>query len=201
MDTLGQATTEAASAGGRQLLSLLSSGDSNWRVLERSFRASRSAARFRFLVLIVVVVSVAMLIGNVYVIVFYQHPEAWSRVARLLSHAHAALQDRNQAWLPKIVVVLGLSLSFLSVLMLPLDVANRNACDQTKLLSACTYTLPMTDLWCVRWCSPVRWSDERESRTYVYITMIVWVSFVIPFTLFFYESDSEKCASPLCCAL
>ena len=76
MDTLGQATPEAASAGGRQLLSLLSSGDSNWRVLERSVRASRSAARFRFLVLIVVVVSVAMLIGNVYVIVFYQHPEA-----------------------------------------------------------------------------------------------------------------------------
>jgi LMBR1 domain-containing protein 1 len=88
---------------------------------------------------------------------------------------HARTQDKNQAWFPKIVVVLGLTLCQLSVLMLPLDVANRNACDQTKLLSACTYTLPMTDLW-----------------TYVYITMIVWVGFVIPFTLFYYEADSEK---------
>ena len=73
------------------------------------------------------------------------------------------------------MVVLGLSLAQFSVLMLPLDVANRNACDQTKLLSACSYTLPMTSLW-----------------TYIYIIMIVWVAFVIPFTLFYYEADSEK---------
>lgn len=72
-----------------------------------------------------------MLIGNVYILAFYAHPE-----------------DRNQAWFPKLVVLLGLTLSFLSVLMLPLDVANRNACDQTQLLSSCNYTLPMTQLWC-----------------------------------------------------
>ena len=112
----------------------------------------------RFLILIVVVAAVGILIGNLYLLVFYAHPE-----------------DRNQAWLPKIVVVLGLSLAQFSVLMLPLDVANRNACDQTKLLSACSYTLPMTSLW-----------------TYIYIIMIVWVAFVIPFTLFYYEADSEK---------
>jgi len=112
----------------------------------------------RFLILIVVVVSIGILIGNIYVLAFYAHPE-----------------DRNQAWFPKIVVLLGLSLCFLSVLMLPLDVANRNACDQTKLLSACSYTLPMKDLW-----------------TYTYMTMIIWVTFIIPFTLFYYESDSEK---------
>ena len=74
-----------------------------------------------------------MLIGNIYVLAFYAHPE-----------------DRNQAWFPKIVVLLGLTLAFLSVLMLPLDRANRNACDQSKIVSACTFTLPMTELWCVR---------------------------------------------------
>jgi LMBR1 domain-containing protein 1 len=85
------------------------------------------------LIFITVVVTVAMLIGNIYVLAFYAHPE-----------------DRNQAWFPKIVVLLGLTLAFLSVLMLPLDRANRNACDQSKIVSACTFTLPMTELWCVR---------------------------------------------------
>ncbi len=76
-----------------------------------------------------------MLVGNIYVLAFYAHPE-----------------DRNQAWFPKIVVLLGLTLAFLSVLMLPLDRANRNACDQSKIVSACTFTLPMTALWCgLRW--------------------------------------------------
>ncbi len=76
-----------------------------------------------------------MLVGNIYVLAFYAHPE-----------------DRNQAWFPKIVVLLGLTLAFLSVLMLPLDRANRNACDQSKIVSACTFTLPMTALWYgLRW--------------------------------------------------
>jgi hypothetical protein len=50
-----------------------------------------------------VVVSVLVLVGCVYILVDYQHPE-----------------DRNQAWVPKIVVVLGLSLAIFSVLMFPL---------------------------------------------------------------------------------
>ena len=36
-------------------------------------------------------------------------------------------EDRNTAWAPKIAVVLGLTLTCLLVLMLPLDVANRQA--------------------------------------------------------------------------
>jgi len=151
---------EPVSQGGRHLLGLLSSSDSNWRVrssLPPPAHSTEPPAP-RFLILITVVVSVAVLIGNMYLIVLYAHPE-----------------DRNQAWIPKLVVVLGLSLAFLSVLMLPLDVANRDACDQTKLLSACSYTLPMTELW-----------------TYVYVVMIVWVGFILPFTLFYYEADSEK---------
>ena len=38
--------------------------------------------RPRFLILIVVVVSVGAVIGNVYIIAFYQHPEARERKAK-----------------------------------------------------------------------------------------------------------------------
>lgn len=78
-----------------------------------------------------VAVALMMLVGNIYIVAFYQHPE-----------------DRNQAHFPKLVVVLGLTLAFLSVLMLPLDRANRNACDSSKIVSACAFTLPMTQIWC-----------------------------------------------------
>ena len=38
--------------------------------------------RPRFLILIVVIVSVGAVIGNVYIIAFYQHPEARARKAK-----------------------------------------------------------------------------------------------------------------------
>ena len=53
----------------------------------------------------------------------------------------------RQAWVPKVVVLLGLTLSQLSVLMLPLDRANRAACDTSIVLNACQLTLPMAQLW------------------------------------------------------
>lgn len=80
------------------------------------------------------------------------------------------------SWFPKAVVVLGLSLSFLSVMMLPLDRANRAACSEGIVLSACNLTLPMYDLW-----------------YWVYMIMVIIIAFVVPFTMFLYESDSDKC--------
>jgi hypothetical protein len=59
----------------------------------------------RFLILIAVVCTVLVVMINVYILVHFQHPE-----------------DRNQAWFPKFVVVFGLTLSVLSILLLPLDV-------------------------------------------------------------------------------
>ena len=38
-----------------------------------------------------------------------------------------------QAWLPKIVVVLGISLAIWTVLLFPLDVANRSSCKVNAL--------------------------------------------------------------------
>lgn len=110
-----------------------------------------------FLILVAAVIGVIVLAVCVYILVEYSHPE-----------------DRNQAWFPKFIVVIGLSLAILSVLLFPLDVANTDACAQSVSPSSCKYTLPMKQLW---------WS--------VFIGNLVLVWAIIPFTLFFYEADSD----------
>lgn len=110
-----------------------------------------------FLILVACVVGILCVVGNVYLLVHYQHPE-----------------DRNQAWFPKGVVIFGLSLSMLTVLLFPLDVANRAACSAAIVEGSCTLTLPMTQLWYA-----------------IFITNLALVFLIIPFTLFFYEGDSD----------
>lgn len=84
----------------------------------------------RFLIVAAAIVSVVCLFGIMYLIVYYQHPE-----------------DRNQAWLSKIVIVIGMELVVLAVLMFPLDVGNRRACDDQYFVSSCEFAIPMRDLW------------------------------------------------------
>ncbi|URE24162.1 LMBR1-like membrane protein [Musa troglodytarum] len=110
------------------------------------------------LVIVAVVVCVLVLLVNVYLLVNYQHPD-----------------DVNQAYFPKLVVVLGLSVAAVSILMLPADVANRQACQHAIYSGACTLTLPMKDLWLV-----------------VYVADAVLVFLVIPFAMFYYEGDQDK---------
>ncbi|THU51667.1 hypothetical protein C4D60_Mb06t33470 [Musa balbisiana] len=110
------------------------------------------------LVIVAVVVCVLVLLVNVYLLVNYQHPD-----------------DVNQAYFPKLVVVLGLSVAAISILMLPADVANRQACQHAIYNGACTLTLPMKALWLV-----------------VYIADAVLVFLVIPFAMFYYEGDQDK---------
>ena len=103
------APSAVVSGGGRHLAGLLSSSNSNWCVAppERCSLCPGSKCsvcanavvdlassclltslllllclRPRFLILIVVVVSVGAVIGNVYIIAFYQHPEARERKAK-----------------------------------------------------------------------------------------------------------------------
>jgi LMBR1 domain-containing protein 1 len=38
---------------------------------------------------------------------------------------YTSIEDRNQAWLPKLIVILGLSLACFAVLLLPFDIANK----------------------------------------------------------------------------
>ncbi|KAL0426247.1 UNVERIFIED_CONTAM: LIMR family protein [Sesamum latifolium] len=110
------------------------------------------------LVIVAIIVCVLVFIFNVYLLVNYQHPD-----------------DANQAYFPKFVVVLGLSIAAISILMLPADVANRQACRHAIYNGACSLTLPMKDLWLA-----------------IYIVDAVLVFFVIPFAMFYYEGDQDK---------
>ncbi|KAK2980000.1 hypothetical protein RJ640_020026 [Escallonia rubra] len=101
------------------------------------------------LVIVAIVVCVLVCIFNVYLLVNYQHPD-----------------DKNQAYFPKFVVVLGLSIASISILMLPADVANRQACRHAIYNGACNLTLPMKDLWLA-----------------IYILDAILVFFVIPFAM------------------
>ncbi|OUZ99091.1 LMBR1-like membrane protein [Macleaya cordata] len=110
------------------------------------------------LVIVAIVVCVLVFIFNIYLLVNYQHPD-----------------DANQAYFPKFVVVFGLSVAAISILMLPADVANRQACRNAIYNGACNLTLPMKTLWLV-----------------IYIVDAVLVFFIIPFAMFFYEGDQDK---------
>ncbi|CAM8925798.1 unnamed protein product [Rhodiola kirilowii] len=112
------------------------------------------------LVIVAIVVCIIVFIFNVYLLVNYQHPD-----------------DKNQAYFPKIVVVLGLSVAVISILMLPADVANRQACTHAVYNGACNLTLPMKQMWLV-----------------IYIVDAFLVFFVIPFAMFYYEGDQDKTA-------
>ena len=111
------------------------------------------------LALIVIAVVVALIIAAVtlYILTAFQHPE-----------------DRLQAWFPKFVVCTSLFIAIATVLLFPLDVANRRACSADVLFSDCDFTLPMRTLWYI-----------------VYIVNILLVYIVTPFTVFYYEADSD----------
>ncbi|XP_042050093.1 LIMR family protein At5g01460-like isoform X1 [Salvia splendens] len=110
------------------------------------------------LMIVTIVVCVLVLIVNLYLLVNYQHPD-----------------DANQAYIPKFIVVLGLSIASISILMLPADVANRQACRHAIYNGACNLTLPMKELWLA-----------------LYILDAILVFFVIPFAMFYYEGDLDK---------
>ncbi|KNA15252.1 hypothetical protein SOVF_099800 [Spinacia oleracea] len=110
------------------------------------------------LLLVAIIVTVLVFVFNVYLLINYQHPD-----------------DVNQAYFPKFVVVLGLSVAVISILMLPADVANRHACRHALYNGACHLTLPMKQLWLA-----------------IYIIDAILVFFVIPFAMFYYEGDQDK---------
>jgi LMBR1 domain-containing protein 1 len=60
-----------------------------------------------FLVIATIVGLAVLLVAAVYLLIFYQHPD-----------------DHNEAYMPKLVVLLGFVLAGGTVLLLPLDVAN-----------------------------------------------------------------------------
>lgn len=110
-----------------------------------------------FLIIVVAVVALLTIALSLYLIVIYQHPE-----------------DKDQAWFPKGVVLLGLCVAIWTVLLFPLDVANQQSCTLDIPLVDCSFTFPMKEIW--------------EA---LYIANMVLLFALIPFSIFFYESDSE----------
>ena len=93
-------------------------------------------------------VTVMVMLGSLYVLVYFQ-----------------AEEDKNTAIAPKIAVVLGLSLSCLLVLTLPLDVANRSTASG----------MDMETLWQVE-----------------YMLVAIMAVGVVPFLIFFYEAEDPE---------
>eukprot|EP01007_Sphenomonas_quadrangularis_P001578 NODE_257_length_1725_cov_138.060859_g192_i0.p1 GENE.NODE_257_length_1725_cov_138.060859_g192_i0~~NODE_257_length_1725_cov_138.060859_g192_i0.p1 ORF type:complete len:521 (+),score=155.82 NODE_257_length_1725_cov_138.060859_g192_i0:34-1596(+) len=113
-----------------------------------------------WLIVVIVVVSVLVLGGIFYLLIVFSSPD-----------------DRNQAWMAKIVVVLSLSLACLLVLMLPLDVANKAAPDKFRIDS------PVMGGGLD---APVMWEV-------LYILAMCFIVAIIPFAMFYYESyDTER---------
>ena len=72
-----------------------------------------------FLIIGLVFGILVLLVAGFYLIVYYQHPD-----------------DHNEAYVPKVVVLLGFVLAGSTVLLLPLDVANNEG--YAGKLSVCT---------------------------------------------------------------
>lgn len=120
-----------------------------------------------FLIIVAAVVSVLAIGVALYCLIIYQHPE-----------------DKNQAWLPKIVFVVGVSLTIWTVLLFPLDVGNRKACTEAIAYSNCKFAIPTRALWYA-----------------CYAGIGAMVGVIIPFSIFYYEADSELWVACCCCFL
>ena len=62
-----------------------------------------------FLIIVTVVAFFILMVVGLYLLVHYQHPD-----------------DKNEAYLPKFVVIFGFVLAGATVLLVPLDVANNS---------------------------------------------------------------------------
>jgi len=101
-----------------------------------------------FLLIVVCVMAVALLFGMCLTLVVFGHPD-----------------DKNVAWVPKVVTVFGLWIAFASVLILPYDVANSSGSGGGVRLDL---------LWQI-----------------LYIIVAVLIAVIIPFAFFFYENDLD----------
>jgi LMBR1 domain-containing protein 1 len=102
------------------------------------------------------VIGVFLLAAMVLLVIYFGHPD-----------------DKNEALFPKLVVVLGLWLSFSSILILPYDISNSRGSGGGVRVDI---------LWQV-----------------IYMSMAVFLSTILPFAFFFYESDVDPNADTACC--
>lgn len=104
------------------------------------------------LIVTVVIFAVLVVLGSIYFLVYYQDPA-----------------DKWVAWLPKIVVITGLSVACFNVLLLPLDVANQDGSFSAR------GGIPMETLNLV-----------------FFMLTIAYALLIVPFTVFYYEGVDDK---------
>eukprot|EP01041_Mallomonas_annulata_P002734 gene2734-5382_t len=112
---------------------------------------------FPFLVVAIAILIFLLLVIDVYILVHFQHPD-----------------DKNESYVAKFIIVIGLLVSQLSVLLLPIDVANNNGsidCQSNADGNVCG-GIDMTLFWQV-----------------LLVIVIVMLIVIIPFATFFYEAD------------
>lgn len=113
-----------------------------------------------FLAVGLAILMFLMLIINVYIYVYWQHPE-----------------DKNESMLPKVVIIFGLQVTAVSVLLIPIDVANEMGnprCDDNSSLSSNNVYCGGLDMFTV-------WE--------VFFCMLAFVVIVcLPFSIFYYEA-------------
>lgn len=100
-----------------------------------------------YLILVAVVMLIVVLVSNFYILVYFSHEE-----------------DKNHAYFPKFLVVLGLSVAMFLVLLLPLDVGNKG-----------DNLLPMKQIWFA-----------------FFIIVAVLIVVVNPFAIFYYEEGDNS---------
>ena len=112
--------------------------------------------------IVVIILIIALLITNIYILVYFCHPD-----------------DRGSCvgWVLKIIVIIGLTLSWIQVLLLPLDVSNNRTFGGG---------LNMRIFWYI-----------------IYIITIVYILIISPISSSYYESDDswsckEKITHSLC---
>ena len=100
--------------------------------------------------IMMIIVAIILLISNIYILIYYSHPD-----------------DRSScsAWFLKILVVIGLTLAWFQVLLLPLDVNNNRTFGSE---------LNMQVLWYI-----------------LYISIIVYVLILFPISSSYYETDED----------
>ena len=88
------------------------------------------------------------------------------------------LDDKNDAYFPKFVVLFGFILAFGSVMLLPLDVANDSQDALCVFDGTCGKNLDMEFFW-----------------TVVFWAILAMIAVVIPTTMFYYEADDFNMSS------
>ncbi len=113
-----------------------------------------------WLIVLIIIFSVMIVITNTYLMIIYVHPDD---------------KGVGNALIYKIIVVLGFSLAFGLVMMIPLDISNaRN-----------NGGLDMTNFWLA-----------------MYFLVFLFVVFILPFSIVLYESDPDtKFIKRICWAL